>query len=78
SCVSKVGLWQESNVNKWIADQDVSIGDQQAKSGAYQVVKLPAEEAKKYTDMAYDALWSLIVKRSPDMGAKARKLLNAE
>lgn len=76
-CMSKAGLWQETSVNKWIADQDVSIGEKQAK-GTYEVIKLPEAEAEKYVDMAYKAIWDTIEKRAPDMGAKARKLLKAD
>lgn len=78
ACLSKVGLWQETNVNDWLAKEDVAQGQQQAKAGAFAIVKLPEADAKKYEAMAYKAMWDTVVKRAPDFGAKARKLLKAE
>ncbi len=78
ACVSKVGLWQETNVNDWLAKEDVSQGNEQAKAGVFKVVNLPEADAKKYDAMAYKAMWDTVQKRAPEFGAKARKLLKAE
>lgn len=78
ACMTKAGLWQETSVNEWIAKEDVVQGQQQAKAGAFEIVKLPEAEGKKYEEMAYKAMWDTIEKRAPEFGGKARKLLQAD
>lgn len=75
--LNDAGRHLETTLARQLARQDVDIGDQQAKSGVFSIIELPADEAKRYVDLAYKGTWDTVVKRSPDFGGKLRKLIGA-
>jgi len=68
----------ETTLNDRIAARDVESGKSQIKAGVFQAIALPPQDAKRYVDLAYKGMWDTVVKRSPEFGARVRKLLGAE
>mgnify|MGYP003667881109 CR=1 FL=1 len=75
AALTSAGMHLETTLNKELAEADVAAGKELAAAGAFEIVTLPEDEAKRYVDMAYDAIWATVEKRSPEFGGKARKLL---
>jgi len=73
--LTDAGDYLETTLNKRLAAHDIAIGQEQIKAGVFKAVSLPANEAKRYVDMAYKGTWDTVVERSPDFGGKLRALI---
>lgn len=73
--LNKMGLYLENDINTSLANEDVAIGQKLAKAGKFKIVALPDAQAKRYSELAYKALWDGVEQRMPELGRKLRHLL---
>lgn len=54
----------------------VKKGFESYKKQGIRFIQLPPADAKKFNDMAYSALWDVVIKKSPENGPKLKELVS--